>query len=248
MQKHAKHHANQFILGIQYFLQGLSWLKRPGLRRFIVWPLCINILSFIGLIWLGAHFFAHFSHWLESFLPRWLQWISWVLWLLFALAASIVMVYGFTLLANLIGAPFNGLLSEKVLQLHSGKSLSNGGSIWSLLKEVPRALSRQLAYMVYYLLRALVGILLFFIPGVQIIAAPLWFAFNAWMMSLQYLDYPMDNAKIDFASMREHMAEQRLLCFGFGFAVLVATLIPILNFFVMPAAVIGATILFSEHF
>ncbi|MEN8761084.1 MAG: EI24 domain-containing protein, partial [Thiogranum sp.] len=37
--------------GPGYLLQGFSLLRKPGLRRFVLMPLLINIVLFGGLVW-----------------------------------------------------------------------------------------------------------------------------------------------------------------------------------------------------
>ena len=66
------------------------------------------------------------------------------------------------------------------------------------------------------------------------------------MLSIQYSDFPMDNNRVDFSEMKSLLKEQRLTSIGFGIAVVVALSIPVVNFLVMPAAVIGATIMWVD--
>ncbi|MDT8372288.1 MAG: sulfate transporter CysZ, partial [Gammaproteobacteria bacterium] len=46
---------------------------------------------------------------------------------------------------------------------------------------------------------------------------------------------------------RQILKQKRLLALGFGLATLGATMIPIVNFLVIPAAVAGATALYLER-
>lgn len=239
--------SNDVFGGIQYFIHGFYWLNKKGIRPYVVIPLIINIIVFSLMLWLAIHWFGLFTHWLDSFLPSWLLWLNWILWVLFVFAFIIVMTYTFTLIANLVSLPFNSFLSEKVEFLMTGKKLEFIG--WKrILKEIGRLIKRQIQIIIYYLLRAIVCLILFFIPFIQVAAGPIWFLFTGWMMSIQYVDYPMDNHRIDFAEMRRQMNMKKGVNLGFGCAVMFATMIPILNFFVMPAAVIGATLLWVEQY
>jgi CysZ protein len=86
------------------------------------------------------------------------------------------------------------------------------------------------------------------IPGINVIAPWVWVLFGAWMMVIQYVDYPMDNNGVSFRKMKRSLSEQRLLHLGFGGGVSLLLMIPVVNFFVMPIAVAGATALYvSEH-
>ena len=87
-----------------------------------------------------------------------------------------------------------------------------------------------------------------FLPVLDVFAALLWLVFGAWMMVIQYIDYPMDNNGLSFLAMRRSLNQQRLLHLGFGGGVSILLMIPLLNFFAMPIAVAGATALYvAEH-
>ena len=79
------------------------------------------------------------------------------------------------------------------------------------------------------------------IPVVNLVAAVLWFVFNCWMMSLQYVDYPADNHRVSFPALRRLLGDPRLSALGFGLPVALAAMVPVLNLVVVPAAVCGAT-------
>ena len=56
-------------------------------------------------------------------LPDWLDWLAFVLVPLAVLAGLTVMFFSFTLLANFIASPFNGLLAEAVELRLGGREL-----------------------------------------------------------------------------------------------------------------------------
>ena len=120
-------------------------------------------------------------------------------------------------------------------------------SLKELLAIIPRAIGRELAKLAYYLPRLLLLLVLSFIPGINLFAPIFWFLFGAWMMSIQYCDYPMDNNKVSFKDMLRLLKKQRLTSLGFGGLVQLGMMIPIVNFFLMPVAVIGATLYWIEE-
>lgn len=226
--------------GLYYLLNGFSLIVQPGLKRFVLIPLLINVLLFIGLFFLLQHVFTTINHWFLHFLPHWLQWIGSILWGLFFISFFLVLVYTFVTLANLISAPFNSLLAEKIEAHLTGKR-SREQSFSEMIKDTPRVLSRQFAMIKYYLPRALVLLCLFFIPVIQIVAAFIWFLFSAWFMTIQYIDYPSDNQRVPFHEVRQQLGQNRWDAFTFGISILVLMMVPFLNLIVMPAAVAGAT-------
>lgn len=237
---------NNPYIGARYILDGFKLILKPGLKRFVVIPLLINIILFAALFALSKHFFGVFNHWLVNHLPHWLYWLSNVLWLVFFIGFFIVMIYVFVTVANLLAAPFNSLLSEKVELYLTGTAREQ--SLRETIYDIPRIIGRQFAILGYYIPRAILIFILFFIPIIQILAAPLWFLFNASFMTLQYIDYPTDNNRVSLTTVRTQLRQARWLSLGFGSGVLVLTMIPIVNFFVIPAAVAGATKLWVEEF
>lgn len=235
------------VKGADYLFQGFGMLTEPGIRRFVLIPLLVNVVLFSAAIWLLINEFDGWvNYWLNK-LPQWLSFLDWLLWPLFAVLVLVTVYYGFSIIANLIAAPFNGFLSEKVEKMRSGAVMEDEG--WKgMLAMIPRSLQRELAKIAYYLPRLLLLLIFSFIPLVNVIAPFLWFLFGAWMMAIQYCDYPMDNNKVSFRQMKQLLAERRLTSLGFGALVQVGMLIPVVNLVMMPAAVIGATLYWTaEH-
>ncbi len=239
---------NTPLHGALYLLRGFKLVLLPGVRRYVVMPLLINVAVFALLIAAGAAWFNNLVVSLLPVLPAWLDWLVWPLWILFILAALLILFFTFSLFANLIAAPFNGLLAEAIERRLRGEETVTEGGLWQLLRETPAILFSQLRKMGYTAVRALPILLLFIIPGLNLIAPLLWFAFGAWMLALEYLDYPMGNHGLLFPEQRRRAREQRLLVLGFGTAISGLTMIPVVNFLVMPVAVAGATALWVERF
>jgi CysZ protein len=232
------------LRGIGYFISGFKLIFSRGIKRFVLIPLSINICIFAFGFWFGMEWFDQF---LAKMLPAWLHWAEFILWPIFALSYFLIIFYLFALLANIVAAPFNGLLAEKVEQrLRANTNQQNQSAIKQLLKELPRTFGSEINKLFYFLLRSLPLLILFLIPGVNIIAPIAWFLFSAWMLSLEYLDYPLGNHGILFKQTRVLAKQQRTCCLSFGALVSAFTMIPIINFIVMPVAVAGATVLYVD--
>jgi CysZ protein len=210
-------------------------------------PLTINILIFGTLIGYGFSYLTEFMDSLLSWIPDWLGFIEWILWPLIGITFSLITGYLFTAVALIIASPFNGLLAEKAEELVTGKPVSGPEGLANALMLVPRGIIRELAKLMYYVPMAAFVLLITFIPGLNAIAPLLWFLLGAWMMSIQFVDYPMDNHQLSFADVKEAVRSRRLSSMGFGGVVALCTGIPIVNFFVVPAAVVGATLLWCEE-
>ena len=68
------------------------------------------------------------------------------------------------------------------------------------------------------------------------------------MAAIQYCDYPFDNHKVSFADMRQALAQRRIHNLSFGTGVSLCTMVPVLNFLIMPIAVCGATAMWVDNY
>ncbi|GHD25704.1 sulfate transporter CysZ [Parahalioglobus pacificus] len=243
--------------GVGYLVEGAKLLTHPSLRLFVIVPLLVNIVIFGTLVGAGLSYLSGLIDTWLSWIPDWLGFIEWVLWPLLWLAVSLIMGYTFTAVALIIASPFNALLAEKAEELVTGRPVDSLEGLGPALLAVPRGILRELSKLLYYLPMAAFVIIVSFLPGINIVAPLLWFALGAWMMSIQFVDYPMDNHQLSFADVKEAVRSRRLSSMGFGGVVALCTGIPVINFFVVPSAVVGATLLwcrelspasgFSEH-
>jgi CysZ protein len=223
--------------------QGLRLIFSPGLRRFVAIPLLLNILIFAALAYIaGTYFDTFMDRWLPS--QSWLEFLRWFLWLLFAVAYALALFYGFTMIANLIAAPFNSILAARVEEKLTGTRPADADE--SLLKAVGPAIAGELGKILYFASRAIPLLLLFFVPGLNILVSIGWVLFGLWFLAIEYADYPMGNHAIKPKAQRQHLRRKRFKSLAFGAGVTVMMLIPILQFAAMPAAVAGATRLWVD--
>ena len=232
------------VSGAAYLLQGIRLIGRPGLRRFVVVPLLVNVVVFSAGIATGVAWFEGFVTALQARVPGWLHWLDWILWPLFVLLLLAVVFYGFGLVANLIAAPFNSLLAEQTERLLTGRPPSSQETLWRLLKDLVPTLIDELKKILYAIVLAIPFLFLLFVP---LVGPLLWFLYTAWIAAVQYSDYPLGNHGLKFKAMRRRLRERRLVSLGFGAAVAGMGMVPLLNFIVMPAAVAGATALWLRE-
>jgi len=235
--------ANSPLAGAGYFLRGLGLIWQPGVRRFVVVPLAINVAFFTVAVWLGLD---RLTALIERTLPGWLIWLEWLLVPVLLLVAVVAGFFLFNLVANLVAAPFNGLLAEAVERRIGGRVRPGGG--WKgLVRDLALTLRSELRKAAYVLVRAVPLLVLMLVPGINVLASAVWLLLGAWMLAVTYADYPMANHGLSFREQRPLLARHRLLALGFGGCVMAALAIPLLNFLVIPAAVAGATVMWHER-
>ncbi len=173
--------------------------------------------------------------------------MHWLLWPLFILTVLMVIFYTFSLVANVIAAPFNGLLAERVQKMVAPTGSAprpSADTNWRDLLFSPLAELRKLLYFVAWAIPLLV---LSFVPAVNVAAPVLWAVSTSWMLALEYADYPLGNRGLNLQAQRRLLRRHWPLTLGFGGMTLLLTLIPGLNLLVMPAAVIGATLMWNKE-
>lgn len=236
----------KLLIGARYLLKGARILLHPKLRAFVLLPLLVNVIMFA--IGFGVLLFF-VSGWMEGilgWLPGWMSGVTTILWFLFISIFGMGVFFSFNMLANFIAAPLNGILSEKVEQVLSGHPVAPT-NLGAILSSLPHSILREARKLMYYLPRMLLLVVVSFIPVVNVLAPWLWLAFGAWVMAIHYIDYPMDNNGVTFKNMKASITQERLLHLGFGGAVSMLLMVPFANFFAMPLAVAGATILYVEQ-
>ena len=234
-----------FRTGIHYALSGFYLIGKPGIRFYVLLPLLINTLLFSLVIMFGANLLNDL---VQSLTPQWtwLEWIKWLIWPLFVVLSMAMVFFCFSIIANLVGAPFNGFLSGAV-ERHLSAQAPYANQDRKLLEEILHAFSTECRKFLYFALRALPLLVLFIIPFIQLGAPFIWCLFSAWMLVLEYMEYPGSNHGMTFNALRQTLFKNRQLAFGFGLTVMLLTLTPVINFIVMPVAVAGATKMYLEQ-
>ena len=227
---------NHPLIAIGFLFKGLILLSTAELRKFIFIPMLINVLLYSIAVTLS---YFYLSTLIEHFIPGWLQWLNWILWPLFFISFFIIGFFSFTVLANILAAPFYGKLSAKTLAMVTGQPVS------TIEQPLAKVLLAELKRIGYLASRSLPLLILSIIPGVNLLAPLFWALFGAWGMALEYLAYPLENHGILFSEQKQLLKSIRLGALSFGGLAVLGLTIPLLNIIVAPAAVVGATLYFN---
>lgn len=239
-----------FIRGFTSLFKGFGLLFHKGIRPFVAVPLLINIVVFSAAIWFLFSQFEQWMGYLVGWLPDWLSWLSWLTYLfsaIFTVLISIAVYYTFTIIANIIAAPFNSLLSERIEQKLNGLPVPEFQGFKSIPGLVGRTMASEAKKMLYMVKWLILLLIITVIPGVNVIAPFAWALFGAWMLALQYIDYPMGNHELFFKQELGALKKHRALSLGMGAGLTLMMMVPVLNFFSMPVGVSAATVLWVRH-
>ncbi|GAA3971648.1 sulfate transporter CysZ [Allohahella marinimesophila] len=244
---------SSFSRGAGYISSGFKIIRRPGLRLYVWLPIFLNLIVFSVLTYAAVTYTDLCFAWLMGFMPEWLLFLEWLLWLVFGVLLLLVYSQTFVLLATLVGAPFYAILAERVEQQERAarggpveKSITQPNTVAQLVKVLPLALARETRKLMYYLPRALLLLIVSFIPGINTVAPLLWLAFSMWMLAVEMVDYAVDQNGLPFIRVLTVLKRARMTSYGFGGTALAATYVPILNLFILPAAVAGGVLFWLD--
>jgi len=159
------------------------------------------------------------------------------------LVFALLMFIGASTAPMLLAAPLMDPISAATERLLGHEP--EGGGLGRAAREVLRSWKNALVRVILLGAGQLALLPLLLIPGV---GQPAWtassWAWTAIWVAVAYLDVPMSR---HLCSYRQELAALRarpMVCLGFGAAVALMLWVPLLNFFFVPVAVVGGTLLF----
>lgn len=164
-----------------------------------------------------------------------------------AVVFSLVFFVIFALtIPNLALAPLQDPISEAT-EAQLGQFSPEPFSIGGLVKGTVESLKHTLLRLLVMLVGVLVLLPLNLIPAVGSVAylvlSSVWTMF--WI-SVEHLSNPMARHLMPFSLVVKTLRKRLTLAFGFGAALYVLLWIPVLNFFLMPVAVVAGTLLYRR--
>ena len=232
-------------------LEGLRKLGRRDIRWLVLIPLLINFILFALATSFAASWLQNWITAITTSVPDWLQWLVWAIWFLFAILALAIYAFTFTILANLIGSPFYGVIAQRVIAAEIAVDQSNILTESGLLSGAWNSLVRELQLIGYFLPRTvavgIVAMMMSFIPVVNLLAPIIAGSWAAWCLCLQYLDYAADSQGVTFLALRKKVSGNRLNSIGFGLSAMLASAIPLVNLVMLPASVVAGSLLWCRQ-
>jgi len=235
--------------GFFYPYRGFKFLfTHPGLLGYVAVPFAINTILYTGVVWFAG---SRFGRWVDSLVPTGDAWywslLSYGLWVVFAAVLFLIVVYTFTLVGNLVLAPFNDLLSEKVESAYTGQRFEEPFRLGAFLADVKRSLLAELGRLALFGAGFLLLLALNLIPGLgTAVYGPVITVYTLFFLGWEYFDYSMERSRFGFGVKRRTAWRNVTVFLSFGAGTALLLLIPLLNFLAIPACVTGATLLFCD--
>jgi len=233
--------------GFFYLIRGIRLIFSGwSLFKYAIAPIIVNTSLFILFFFSFNSIAYYISTWVfERSSHEW-YWvaISTLAGVLLFVVSILAVLFGFVAVGLIIASPFNDMLSAAVERELTGKLEEAGlpfmqwagALIKSESKKMAVFLACQGALLILNLI-PVVGQVLF------VILNPLFIAF---VMAYEFTGYILDRRGFDFNTKRGYIFAAPGLTMGFGAAVGITLLIPLVHFLLMPAAVAGGTALIVE--
>jgi len=223
------------IGGAGAFLAGLRLLfGKPELRA-VLWRM-IALLSVLmillsgGVFWL-ADYVA--SLWIPDGEAWYWQLLSWLAWLLAVVLAMVSGIIAYVTLGSAVAAPWLDTLVVRTERICGFVSEENKAP-W--LQQASQSLMNSVRPFAGLLAWAVAALLCFWMPP---LATVIWTYGGIRFLSFELMDTSASRKGWDFTRRKQMLNEKRWFYFGFSGLATAFLLIPVLNLFVIPAAVVG---------
>ena len=236
--------ARSFAAGfLSPFRAGRFLFRHPALLRFVLIPFFINAAVFAGAVWAGLRFF---STTVIPYIPQGNGWywvlLTYLLWMAAVLLTMVLVFFGFSVVGNLIAAPFNDLLSERTEELLTPRAADEPFDLRRFVHDAWRTLIEEGKKILIFLVGMGFLLLLNLLPVAgTLLYAVLSIAWTVAFLAIEYTGYIAGRKRLGFAAQRRYLLGRKLLMCGFGCGLLCLLAIPFLQFLCIPLGVVAAT-------
>jgi len=223
------------IDGIFSLLSGFKMMLSEASLRAVLWKMLgLLVAIMIGLM-VGVFFLADYiaSVWVPTGDEWYWQMVAYFAWLLTILLTIVSGAIAFVALATAVAAPWLDTLAYRTEVLVGKPTVENDAS-WS--SQCLTALINSTRPLLGLMLWGMLALFFFWIPPV---ATVIWTLASVQFLSYELFDTQATREGMLFKQRREHLEENRWFWLGFGGLSLLLMAVPVLNIFVLPAAVVA---------
>jgi len=224
-------------------------LKNLNLVKYFIFPIIISfflyILTIISLIYnfkfllnkfLNVFNFISFDFFYKNFI---FIFFKYLLFFFIIIAVLYIFILSFTFFLNLISAPFNEIVSKKILLNLNIKIKTNYNS---LIKELIRILTVEIKKITFLSIIGLSSSIISIIPILSVLS----FIINCFILAYYFLDYSLEVNLYTFKERLVFIKNNFIYIACFGLSLSLILFIPILNFVFIIYSVAGAAVLYKN--
>ncbi|MBI2027329.1 MAG: EI24 domain-containing protein [Deltaproteobacteria bacterium] len=238
---------HSFATGFSYLFKGARFLfKQKSLWKVALLPIVINIAFLVLCFFSLWPWVLQFISRQPTFISTW-EFMNYIVsataWILTLILAFLLTLF----FGSLIASPFNDWLSEKTEKIATGSVISFTFSWKDFIKNMTFILVEEFRKISLIIVIQVGLILLHLLP---LMGSTLYFILNPLVtiifIAFEYVDYSMGRRHLSLSQKCRWIQSHFSLCLGFGCATFVLFFIPLINFTIIPVAVVGATLLYVE--
>ena len=234
-----------FKEGFSFTYPAARLICRRDMVKWAIVPICVSTIILVGgLLMVGFFLYAQ----LEQYLSIWPSYLRNIIWWFLICTLSSTLSFLLFSVSNLLAAPFNSQLSAAIeckLGNQNRNSNSDAGAFKNITDSII-SIGSEIKKLGCFLKLGLPLLICSLIPGLNLFAPIAWLLFGSWMLSLEYIDYPLSNNGRGFPAAKNYAAQERGLTLGLGFSLTILTLLPIANILAMPIGVAAGTLFYDQ--
>jgi len=227
-----------------YHLKGIKFaFKHVSFLFLSLLPFLITVALYVTLFFVLVHNADYLLDMIWKVKPdessKYVAWLYWVymhvIKFTLYLLTFIIMLYTFTVAANLFASPLYDFISTRYERLFTQSS--NKEPSLPFFERISRVLKEEIKKSLFVFI---LPFLVFFI--IPVIGFVLSFILAAAFIAWDYIDFSLSRYKPELKERLKTLWRFRYYFFGFGFPLL----IPVLNIVFLPFSILGATILYFD--
>ncbi len=235
----------RLLQGFAYPFRGFRALFRHG--RLLTFAILPSLIALVLLVILFVVLVGYADDLTQLIWAKPEEWYLQILWYpLLALVFALSFVVGAVTLPGLVAAPLLDALSERTEAIYL-ESVDEKLKLSTLARDTGRVLIEEVVKIAILLGGHAVLLLLLLIPVVGAVVYPVvsWLWTVVWL-AVDKLHIPMSRRRYDLDLLLGLVRSNMSLAIGFGAAVFLILMVPVLNFMFEPVGVVGGTLLYTD--
>jgi len=231
----------RFIAGFVLPLQGgVLLLRHRRLLAVAAVPLGLNLLLYFAALALVVHYY---EEWFGLFFAQPQAWYWLVGYVVLRLAAFVLLLaalmFSFVFVGTALAAPFLEVLSVRVERLLQDPEALTPVPPLSWLRDLVRALGHAVLLLLLW-----IGLFpLSFLPG---LGHAFWLVGSWVLLAYNFAAFALERRRLSFREQWRWLLREWAATLGFGAAVFVLLLLPLVGLVLLPTAAVGGTLLVLE--
>jgi len=221
--------------GIQIFLAGFYMMLSEADLRAVLWKMLGLLAALMLILMVGVFFLADYvaSLWIPDGDEWYWMIVGYIASFFTAVLSVAVGAVAFVALASAAAAPWLDTLAYRTENI-LGKSTVENDAPWST--QALAALMNSMRPLLALMLWGMLALLFFWFPP---LATLIWTYASIQFLNYELFDTQASRNNMPFQARKQEMQENRWFWLGFGGIALLLMVVPLLNIFVLPAAVVA---------